>query len=296
MVDQGARGTGLSPNIIGGLFMIGSMAAFSMNDTLIKLTDGDLPLWQLLFLRGLLTIVLILALGSWLGALHFRMSRRDWFWIGARSVSEIGAAYFIITALLALPLANVTAILQMMPLTVSLAAAVFLGEALGWRRLVAILVGFSGMLLIVRPGPEGFDLMSLYAVAAVVFVTARDITTRKMSKDVPSLTITFAASLCVTIYAGAASSFQGWAPVTSELWWLICGAAFTIVAAYTFSVQTMRYGEIGFIAPFRYTALIWALLFGWLVFGDWPDALTFVGAGIIVATGLFTFWREQRSK
>lgn len=294
MVEKTSRTVALSPNIVGALFMMGSMAAFTMNDALIKSTNGDLPLWQLLFLRGLLTSVLVMALGVWLGSLGWRFSQRDWFWLAMRSLSEIGAAYFMITALLALPLANVTAILQMMPLSVTLAAALFLGEALGWRRMVAILIGFAGMLLIVRPGPEGFDMMSLYAVAAVGFVTARDITTRKMSTNVPSLTITLAASLCVTAFAGVASAVQGWAEVTLPLWMLIGGAALTISAAYYFSIQTMRYGEISFIAPFRYTSLIWALTFGWLVFDDWPDALTFLGAGIIVATGLFTFWREQR--
>ena len=286
----------MSPNILGALIMMGSMAAFTINDTFIKLTDGAMPLWQLLFLRGMLTTCLIAGLGLWLKSLSLRISGRDWVFIGARSVAEIGAAYFFLTALLKLPLANVTAILQMLPLTVSLCAALFLGETLGWRRMAAILVGFVGMLLIVRPGTEGFNATSIYAVIAVGFVTLRDMVTRKMSAEVSSMTITLLGSVTVTVFAGIASIPQGWVEVTPRLATLICCAAVTIIAAYFFSVQAMRQGEIAFIAPFRYTSLVWALVLGWFVFADWPDTLTLLGGAIIVATGIFTLWREQRAR
>lgn len=283
----------MSPNMIGALFMMASMAAFTINDAFIKLTDGAVPLWQLLFLRGVLTTVLIVALGLWLRSLHFGIARRDWIFIGIRSGAEIGAAYGFITALLLMPLANVSAILQMLPLTVSLCAALLLGEALGWRRMAAILIGFMGMLLIVRPGADGFEATSIYAVIAVAFVTIRDLATRKLSAAVPSMTVTLAASVIVTFFAGAASLSQGWAPITPRLALLIVLAAVTVIGAYYFSVQTMRQGDISYIAPFRYTSLIWALVLGWFVFGDWPDGLTLIGASIIVATGLFTLWRER---
>ena len=286
----------MSPNFVGALIMMGSMAAFTINDTFIKLTDGAMPLWQLLFLRGILTTALIVALGLWLKALHFRIGQRDWGLILVRSIAEIGAAYFFLTALLKLPLANVTAILQMLPLSVSLCAALFLGERLGWRRMAAILIGFAGMLLIVRPGAAGFSAWSLYAIVAVGFVTLRDLVTRPMSAGVPSMSVTLVGSVCVTVFSGIASVPQGWAEITPRLAGLIVCASVTIIAAYYFSVQAMRQGEIGFIAPFRYTSLVWALGLGWFVFGDWPDALTLLGAGIIVATGVFTLWREQKKR
>ncbi len=284
----------MSPNVLGSLMMVASMAAFTVNDTFIKMTNGDVPLWQMLFLRGLLTTTLIAGLGLWMRNMHFRIDRRDWTLIIVRSGSEIGAAYSMITALLNLPLANVTAVLQMLPLTVSLCAALFLGEALGWRRMAAILIGFMGMLLIVRPGVEGFDVMSIYALLAVAFVTLRDLVTRPMSRSVPSATITFVGSCFLTTFAGLASISQGWSDITPWLGTLIALAGVTIVGAYFFSVLAIRQGEIGFVAPFRYTSLLWALLLGWLVFGDWPDMLTLLGAGIIVATGIFTLWRERR--
>ncbi|MEO9896869.1 MAG: DMT family transporter [Paracoccaceae bacterium] len=285
----------MSNNVFGALLMMASMASFTFNDTFIKMTDGAVPLWQLLFLRGVLTTMLILGLGYVLRTIHFRMSGRDWRLIGMRCLSEIGAAYFFLSALFQMPLANAIAILQVLPLAVSLGAALFLGEGLGWRRMTAILIGFCGMLLIVRPGPDGFSIWSIYALLAVLCVTCRDLVTRQLSRDVPSLTVTLIAAISVTLFAGVASVPQGWAVLTPNLWSLIVGSSIFILGGYFFSVQVMRQGDISFIAPFRYTSLIFALALGWLIFDDWPDGITLIGAGIIVATGLFTLYRERNA-
>ena len=283
----------MSNNVFGALLMMASMASFTFNDTFIKMTDGAVPLWQLLFLRGVMTTMLILGLGYVLRNFHFQISARDWRLIGMRCVSEIAAAYFFLSALLQMPLANAIAILQVLPLAVSLAAALFLGESLGWKRMTAILIGFCGMLLIVRPGPDGFSIWSIYALLAVLCVTCRDLVTRQLSPGVPSLTVTLVAAISVTIFAGVASVPQGWSQLTPNLWALIVGSSIFILGGYFFSVQVMRQGDISFIAPFRYTSLIFALALGWLIFGDWPDGLTMIGAGIIVTTGLFTLYRER---
>ncbi|MFL4469983.1 DMT family transporter [Tateyamaria armeniaca] len=284
----------MSPNTLGAVLMMASMAAFTLNDTLIKLTQGAMPLAQLLFLRGVLSTVLIYALARYLGSLRFEVARRDWWLIGLRAATEVGAAYFFVTALLNMPLANVTAILQALPLTVAVAAALVFREPLGWRRMSAILIGFMGMLLIVRPGGDGFSLWSAYALMAVVCVTVRDLATRRLSADVPSMTVTLVSSLVVTLSFGAASIVTEWVPVTWLLAALIAGASVFIMGAYFFSIRAMRVGDIGFIAPFRYTGLVWALVLGWLVFGDWPSNLTLLGALIVVATGLFTLYRERK--
>ncbi len=273
--------------------MMASMACFTVNDALIKATGGVVPLFQLLVLRGVLATLLIAFLAGSRGAFRVRASRRDWALIILRSVSEVGAAYFFVTALLNMPLANITAILQVLPLTVTLGSALIFREAIGWRRMTAILIGFCGMLLIVRPGPEGFTQWSLYALIAVLCVTARDLSTRRISPQVPSLLVTFSASLTVLIAAGLASLSIEWAPITPSLGGLIAASSFFIVGGYFFSVQVMRAGDVSFIAPFRYTGLIWALLLGWVVFGEWPGLMTLLGAGIIVATGLFTLYRER---
>ncbi|WP_299695181.1 DMT family transporter [uncultured Tateyamaria sp.] len=284
----------MSPNTFGALLMMASMACFTFNDVLIKLTDGAIPLGQLLFVRGALSVALILLCARWLGRISLRVSARDWVRIGIRSMSEIGAAYFFLSALLNMPIANVTAILQALPLTVAVAAAVVLGEPLGWRRMVAISVGFVGVLLIVRPGAEGFSVWSLYALGAVACVTVRDLATRSLSPAAPTMTVTLMAALTITVFFGLVSVTEPWVPFTPRLTALIVGASVLIIGAYWFSVQVMRQGDIGFVAPFRYTGLVFALILGLFVFGDWPDQLTLLGAGIVVATGLFTLYRERQ--
>lgn len=274
--------------------MMGSMAAFTFNDTLVKVIGGQLQLFQIISLRGLLATSLIFLLARTLGKLRFNLRRRDWGLVAARCASEIGATYCFLAALMIMPIANITAVLQALPLTVTLGAAVFLGEEVGWRRMAAILLGFCGVLLIVRPGPDGFSDGALYALLAVAFVTARDLTTRRMSSEVPSLTVTLLASISVTVFALICSLGVEWEPVSLSQVMLLIGAAVFILGGYSLSVMVMRVGEISFVSPFRYTGLIWAILLGWLVFGDWPDGLTLLGAVIVVGTGLFTVIRERR--
>ena len=184
----------LSDNMRGAGLMVIAMAAFTFNDTAMKSLAGNVPLFQAIFLRGALTTLWLILLGRAIGGLKFRLSRRDWSTIALRSFCEGAATFLFLTALFNMPIANATAILQSLPLTVALAAALFLGEPLGWRRTIAILVGLLGVLLIVRPGGEGFDVWSLYALAAVGFVTIRDLVVRRLSAEVPSLTVALAGA------------------------------------------------------------------------------------------------------
>ena len=283
----------MSPNTIGALLMMASMAAFTLNDTAIKATGGEVPLFQLLTLRGAVTTTLLLGLTVALGALRLRIPRGDWAMILLRMVAEVGAAYFFLSALLNMPIANVTAILQVLPLTVTLGGALFFGEQVGWRRWSAIAIGFFGVLLIVRPGPEGFNTYALYALIAVAFVTVRDLSTRRISGTVPSMMVTFVSALGVTLFFGLGSLGTEWVSVSQTNAGLIGLASGLILFAYLFSVAVMRVGDVSVVAPFRYTGLIWALVLGWLVFGEWPDTLTLIGAAIVVATGVFTLVRER---
>ncbi|PIV76405.1 MAG: EamA family transporter [Rhodobacteraceae bacterium CG17_big_fil_post_rev_8_21_14_2_50_65_11] len=283
----------LSPNLKGALLMMGSMAAFTFNDACVKLVSAELPLFQIVFFRGILTTLLIAALAWAMGLRSLRIPRGDIALVAGRTAAEIASMCAFLYALTHMPLANVSSILAAMPLSVTLAGALLLGEPVGWRRLVAILVGFTGVLMIVKPGAEGFNVSSLAALLAVLLVTARDLFTRRMSAHVPSMAIAVITALSVGLFGGVAMLWQGWAPVTMREGGLIAGAAVFIVGGYLFSIMVMRVGEIGFVAPFRYTALIWALLLGWLVFGDWPSWLTLAGASIVVITGIFTLYRER---
>lgn len=276
--------------------MTGSMAAFTFNDTFFKLLATDLPFFQALFLRSALVTLLMLVLVRVQGALWVRAGRRDWGLIVLRSLTEAAAAYFFLTALVHLPIANVTAILQALPLTVTLAAALVLREPVGWRRFLAIGVGLIGVLLIVRPGGEGFNLYAIYAVLAVVCVTVRDLAARQISVAVPSSFVALIAILAILAFSIIGAVATPWVPVTGVHVVYVVGCSGFILVAYLTSVMAMRVGEIGFVSPFRYTSLLVALVIGLLVFREWPDALTLLGAAIVVATGVFTLWREAGSR
>jgi S-adenosylmethionine uptake transporter len=284
----------MNGNVKGAFLMMGSMAFFTFNDTFMKSLSDELPLFQALFLRGAVTCVLLFGLAWYFRGFRLKMSARNWKLVTIRTCSEIAAAYFFVTALFNMPIANVTAVLQALPLAVSLAGALFLGEAIGWRRLLAICVGFAGVLLIVQPGADGFNIYSVYALATVVVVTIRDLAARRLDADVPSLTVAWLGAVGVTLFSGMASFTETWV-VPSPLAWMQLGGAVTfIIGAYILSVMTMRVGDIASVSPFRYTGLLWAMLMGLLVFGDWPDTLTLVGSSIVVATGIFTLLRERR--
>lgn len=286
----------MAPNVKGAMLMMGSMAAFTVNDAMIKVAGAELPLFQMVAMRGALATVLVFLLARHLGALHLNFPRHDKWLVAARCLAELSATFFFLTALLHMPLANVTAVLQALPLTVTLGAVLFFGEHIGWRRILAIGTGFVGMLLIVRPGPDGFSIYAVYALIAVASVTVRDLITRRMSIHVPSLAVTLATSLSITLAAGVATAVTGWQPVPLGAGVLVACAAVFVLTGYLCSVMVMRVGDVGFVAPFRYSSLVWALALGWLVFGDWPDTITMLGAVLVVAAGLFTLFRERHSQ
>ncbi|MBE9640649.1 DMT family transporter [Salipiger mangrovisoli] len=286
--------TRLSENARGMLLMIGNMAAFTFSDACVKAIGAALPLSQILVLRGLVASLFIAWLALRLGAFRHRPAPRDAALMLLRGTAECASAYLFLTALRNMPLANATALLQMVPLTVTLGSAVFFGEPVGWRRWLAIAGGFCGMLLIVRPGTEGFNAFSVYALLAVAAVTLRDLTTRRLSAALPSMQVTLSSSVLVMLFAAASSLSEDWQPLDARLLALMLGTSVLIVAGYTFSVMVMRIGEVGFIAPFRYTGLIWALLLGLVVWGELPQPTTLLGAAVIVAMGSFTLWRERQ--
>jgi len=228
-----------------------------------------------------------------MGGLRLWPARRDRSVIALRSLAEVGGTVFFLVALTHMPLANLSAIMQVLPLAVALAAAVFLGAPIGWRRLAAILVGFVGVMIIIRPGADSFTVWSMLGLASVVCVVVRDLTTRQLSPSVPSTSVSVWAAVTVTAMGLIGAGIQGWHAMSAHEGLLVLGAASFLIVGYLFSVMVMRVGDIGLIAPFRYTALLWAILLGWLAFVTLPDNWTLIGAGIVVASGLFTLWRER---
>lgn len=286
----------MSDNTRGALLMMGAMCAYTFNDAFMKSLSDEIPLFQAILFRGMGAIVCLTVMCKMLGQLRFDLSQRDWALMILRTIGEVGGTYFFLTALFNMPIANVSAILQALPLAVSLAAALFLREVLGWRRLTAICVGFAGVLLIIQPGGADFSSYSFYALGAVACVTLRDVVVRRMSRTVPSVFIALVAAVGVTSLGAIGSLFIAWQPFSTTSALQLSGATGFLIFGYIASVSAMRFGEIAFVAPFRYTSLLVALMLGVLVFGEWPNTLAMVGAVIVVFTGLFTLYREAKLK
>lgn len=285
----------LSDNTRGAIYMNVAMLAFTLNDSLVKAVTATLPLFQAIALRGAVATAALLALAAMSGALVVPRGQAL-VALSLRTLAEIGGTVFFLGALTQMPLANLSAIMQSMPLAVTLAAAIIFRERVSPAQLAAILIGMGGVLLIIRPGTQGFDVWSVMGLASVACVVVRDLATRVMPTSLPSVTVAVAASAGVMLTGIAVTLVQGWQPVSLQQFGLVSGAAAFLVVGYLFVVKMMRVGSIAVIAPFRYTALLWALVLGWVIFGTFPDHLTLLGAGIIVATGLFTLYHGSRQR
>ena len=286
----------MTDNIRGALFMVCSMICFAVNDAVIKSLGGVLPIFQTLAVRGGIVVIVLAVMVMRSGWRVQELRRRDKMILLLRVAAEVGAAFFIVTALFNMELANMTAILQILPLTIPLAAFIFLGEPLGWRRLLAIFIGFLGMLFIVKPGSDGFNVYSLFCLAAVICVTIRDLTARSLGAKLSSQEMSLFAAIGVFGAASVATMFEPWVSISLTSWAALCGASLAIFLGYLVSVYAIRTGDVSFTAQFRYIGLIAALILGYVFFGEWPDRLALMGAAIIVGTGAFTLYRQQASR
>lgn len=271
-----------------------AMATFTVNDSFMKAATQLLPLSQAIVIRGVMTLAALLVLARMMGVRTLRVAKVDRKLLGWRTLAEVGGTITFLTALQHMQLANLSAILQSLPLAVTLGAVIALKEPVGWRRMTAIGVGFLGVLLIVRPGTEGFNIWAVVALISVAFVVVRDLATRQFSGALPSVTIAIYTAVAVTLMGVAGLTIEDWGPVPLVAFAMLAGAATMLIMGYLFIVMAMRVGDVAIVAPFRYSALIWAILIGWLVFGEIPKGLTLLGAAIVVATGLYTYLREYQ--
>lgn len=284
----------MNDNARGALYMNIAMLAFTLNDTSMKAVTLTMPLWQAISLRGVLTTAALVAIGVMMGGLRLVPQGRDRAILIIRTIAELGATALFLVALTHMPLANLSAIMQSLPLAVTLVAAAVLGEKVGWRRMLAIAIGFVGVMIIIRPGTAGFDRWALMGLGSVACVVVRDLSTRQLSRQVPSATVAIWASGSVLAMGLIGLGIDGWQPVTAtESMWIVAASA-NLIVGHMFVIMVMRVGDISFVAPFRYMALFWAILMGWLLFDTLPDQWTVIGALIVVAMGIFTFWRERQ--
>ena len=211
----------LNNNIKGALLMSLAMASFNFNDAMIKLVTGDLTTGQIMFIRGVMTSALILLVAWRMKALRPVSVVFD-RWMVLRTAGEIVGAVTYVYALSMIPLPNAAAILQALPLAVTMGAALFFAEQVGWRRWLAILVGFLGVMVIIRPGAQGFSSASLLVVGSVVGAATRDLATKKIDPAVPSLMISLIAALSITVTGALMIGITGtWKPVSTHNFFIL---------------------------------------------------------------------------
>ncbi len=275
--------------------MVAAMACFIINDAIVKGVSASLPAAQLIFIRGLMATALVAVVARAGGVrLHWRELQHPW--VGARAIVDALATFGYLISLFHLPIANATAINMAAPLFIAALAVPLLGERVDARRWMAIGVGFLGVLLIVQPRAEGFNGYALLCLGATFMHALRDLATRRIPASLPSLAITLATSVTVTVMAGAATAVQGWVtPSGAALAWLALTSVF-LASAYHLIVASTRQGDLSAIAPFRYSGLIFALVLGWLIWGDVPDPLAWAGIALLMGAGLDLLARERRRR
>ena len=281
-------------NLRGIVMMVVSMAGFAVEDMFVKLAAADMPTGQILMSLGLMGAPLFWALARREGKRVFTAEALAPPILWRNAGEMVGTAGFV-TALALTPLSSVSAILQATPLAVTFGAALFLGETVGWRRWTAIAVGFLGVVIVIRPGLDGFQLASLWGVVGVLGLAVRDLATRKVAASTSTMQVGAWAFLTVAVLGAAMLAMGGGAVLPSPgQGALLLGALVFGFGAYWAVILATRTGDVSAIVPFRYTRLVFAMMIGFVVFHEQPDGWMLVGAALIIGSGLYSFVREQR--
>lgn len=275
--------------------MVVSMAGFAIEDMFIKLAAADLPVGQILLLLGLSGTLFFILLGRATGAPGLWSPAALHPAVMLRNLGEIAGTAGFVTAITLAPLTVTTAVFQALPLAVTLGAAVFLGERVGWRRWSAIGVGFAGVMVVIRPGAESFDPGALWMILAVAGLAARDLATRRVPPAVHTLQLAGWGLVAVALLGAVMLGFSGGAVWPDGRTAAFLGGAMAAgFLSYWALTASTRIGDMAAVTPFRYVRLLFALIIGAAVFGERPDLLTYLGAALIIASGLYTLARERR--
>ena len=283
----------MSKNFYGSLYMTLSMFGYASSDAFIKYIGLILPLSEILFLRGILAVFLLFLLTYLRNELFVSVDKNQIKFLILRVIGDVGCTIFFLTALINMKLANATAVLQCLPLALVFSAAVFLKEDVGWRRWSAIIFGFFGVLIIIKPATAEFNYYSLVALIAVCFIVLRDLSTRRLHEAIPSTFVSLITALSVTITGLLFLPFQTWVKPSFEIIGSLSATAVLLILGVLFNIISMRTGEVSFIAPFRYSIIIFAILYGIIFYNEFPDKLMILGSIMLVSAGLYTLYREQ---
>ena len=274
-----------------GLYMVATTACFVATDTCLKMIGTSLPLGQIIGLVSALSTILILIICAQQGILK-KIPQIASPKVMLRSILEVLATFMFLAALMHTPLANISAIMQTVPLAVVVIAILFLGEKASITRLAAVAVGFFGVILIVKPSFQTFSLYEVLALGTVVVVAIRELVTKRIPAHVPLLIVALANAVFVSLSGMVISVAQGFQAV--EMWQvaLLFTAAVGLSLGYILIVLTVRLGELSATAPFRYSEVLFAIIAGILVFNEYPDFLAYSGMVLIIAAGLFAARHE----
>lgn len=284
-----------SANLRGSLWMVAAMAGFAVEDMFLKSVTTHIPLGQALLIFGLAgtAFFAVLTKGAGETLLHPALLSRP---LLIRSSFEVAGRLFYSLAVALTPLSTASAILQATPLVVVAGAALLFGERVGWRRWAAITLGFAGVLLILRPGVEGFTLLSLVTVAGMLGFAGRDLATRAAPPALSNRQLGLIGMAMLAVAGAIILAVTGGARMPDpKALALLAGMTVFGIFAYNALTLAMRTGEVSVVTPFRYTRLVFAMLIGILVFHERPDALTLAGSALIVASGLYTLTRSRRA-
>ena len=282
-------------NLRGASFMVVAMGLFAVEDAIIKELATGIPVGQILSvicLGGLLLFIiwfLIRGIPIWQPEYLDRK-------VLLRTGCDAAGSALFLTALSLIPITTASAVIQATPLVVAMGAALFLGQEVGWKRWLAIIAGFIGVLIIIRPGTDSFDVATLLAVGGMTGLAARDLLTRSLTVSLtgPQLaTHTFAiivpVGLLLCLLQGQALVIPNMTQTLGLLGCIIVG-----ILAYLAIVAATRQGNAAIISSFRYSRMLYALVLGYVFFQEIPDAATLLGITIVIGAGLFTLWREAR--
>lgn len=281
-------------NLRGAVLMVIAMGGFAIEDVLLKQLSQTMSVGQMLVLMGLSGVACFALIGrvQGIGLIDRAFLRPA---VLARNTGEMLGTLCLVTALSLTPVSVVSSIQQSLPLTITLGAALFLGERVGWRRWCAIGVGMGGVLLILRPFGGDSDPNLLWAVASVAAMTLRDLTSRRGGADVPTLRLSawgFGAVAVAGFILLATGQPLKWPDGPETV--LLAAIMVLGTSSYFAMTQATQIAAISSIAPFRYSRIIFAIMLSMLFLGERPDLATFVGASVVVGAGLYTFARERR--
>ena len=276
----------------GILAMIASMGVFVCNDTCVKLASASMPIGEIITMRNGLATLYLGAFCLWAGGLAWPANPPVRL-LALRVTGELVSTILFLVALVSLPLPDMTAISQFTPLALTAAAAIFLKEPVGWRRWSATVAGLIGVALIVRPGSSSFSLAGALVLLSVVFVVMRDLATRLISASISTPALTMTSTLAGTAAGLMLLPFETWQIPSARESALIGLSGLFLTFGYALIIIALRTGEVGFVSPFRYCVILFALMSGYLVWGDIPDHLAMLGIAILVCAGIYTVHRER---